>query len=304
MPAFTSSLSAAEFALLRESGFRPLRQVTGTCVYYLGFAPVWQSRGSNGVSVWPGYPNAGYIEIESLTRAWNEARGLALSRLADHAAAVGADVVVATRFSRSAYDWQSGLMEFSAIGTAMRSTTYEVDGGPVLTNLSGQELGQLVKYAYWPVGLIAETTVTNVLAGYRTSAVYARPSLKWTNQELPDLSRGPYEARRNVNRRITETAAALGASGMIGIRYDQRIDQAETTHNLLITLHVLGTAIVEVSAQKDETTTALTLSLNDEPYGVNHQTTPIAPTAPTGVTDRYQRLGRQVAGRLAARRRR
>jgi hypothetical protein len=81
------------------------------------------------------------------------------------------------------------------MGTALRSDTYDLGPEPVLTNLSALDLAKLVEHGYWPVGLIAETTATYVKTGYKTSQIYARPKLRWTNQELTDLSRGPYEAR-------------------------------------------------------------------------------------------------------------
>jgi hypothetical protein len=137
--------------------------------------------------------------------------------------------------------------------------------------------------------------------------VYARPRVKWSNQELPDLSRGPYEARRNVFRRIKETGARLGAAGMIGIQFEQRIERAEETHNLLITLHVLGTGIVQVAQHgRPQSSTTLTLALNDDRGGGPPSRPAVEPsghgTEHVSRLDQAQHLGRSVAGRFAARR--
>jgi len=92
-------------------------------------------------------------------------------RLAEEAAQVEADVVVATSFSRSAYDWQVGLMELSVIRNGNAVNRIPVRECAGAHQPLGAELAQLVKHGFWPVGLIAETSVTNVLAGYRTSSV-------------------------------------------------------------------------------------------------------------------------------------
>lgn len=41
------------------------------------------------------------------------------------------------------------------------------------------------------------------------------------------LSRGPYEARRNVFRLVDEEAERIGASGLVGVRYEQRVEPVE-----------------------------------------------------------------------------
>ena len=40
------------------------------------------------------------------------------------------------------------------------------------------------------------------------------------NQELGELSRGPYEARRNAFKRVEAEALRLGAAGVVGVRYE------------------------------------------------------------------------------------
>src|ERR1051326_7817736 len=65
---FTSDLSVDEFALLRRLGVQPVSQVMGSSIYHVG----WQwTPGSWG----------GSQELEVVSRAWNEARRLALHRL-------------------------------------------------------------------------------------------------------------------------------------------------------------------------------------------------------------------------------
>jgi uncharacterized protein YbjQ (UPF0145 family) len=249
---FTSNLTVPEFALLRGAGFRALAQVMGSSFFSLGPLTVPRARALRRDlgGVWPGYPNAAYIELEPITRAWNDARGAATGRLAQAAAEAGADAVVATRFARSRVDWVRGLIEFSVTGTAVASEDVSLGDDLVLTPLSGQELATLVLHGFRPVGLVATTSSTCVVSGLQTSNAYSKPLVSRPNQELGELSRGPYEARRHAFKRVEDEARRLGATGVVGVRYDQRIEAIESIwsrRDLLVTLHVLGTAIVELA---------------------------------------------------------
>ena len=57
------------------------------------------------------------------------------------------------------------MIEFVAIGTAVVSEQYDLGGEPVLSNLSGQDFAKLFASGYWPVGLVADTSVIYVMTG-------------------------------------------------------------------------------------------------------------------------------------------
>src|SRR6059036_587359 len=162
---FTSDLSANEFLLVRRAGFRTLSQVMGSCFYNVG----WQwMPGSSGYGSWGfSYDQGQTVELETQTNAWNEARLLAVARLAEEAKRVGADAVVGVRLRRGAFDWAGGLLEFVAVGTAVRSERYDLGNEPALSNLSGQQFAALFEHGFWPVGLVAATTVGYVMTGWR-----------------------------------------------------------------------------------------------------------------------------------------
>jgi uncharacterized protein YbjQ (UPF0145 family) len=245
---FSSDLSVAEALVVREAGFTPISQVMGSCFYQVG----WQSM-PWGQSGWSAAWNAGEtFELEAQTHAWNEARSLALGRLRDEAVAAGADAVVGVRLRRGGYEWAAGLVEFVAIGTAVRSERYVLDDAPVLSHLSGQDFAKLVRHGFWPVGLVAGSTVAYVVAGYgqqsRASGLFSGRQ----NQELPDYTRGMYDARALAMGRVSHEAHRLHAHGIVGVSIDRREHTRErdaggmSYRDLIIELHVLGTAIVEV----------------------------------------------------------
>src|SRR5258706_2979564 len=106
---FSSDLSTKEFALTLDTGYQPLTQVTGSSIYHVG----WQYTLS--------YPRvtASY-ELTTVTNAHMHAAQLALGRLEQEAALLKAHGVIGVRFSLRNYEWGSDLVEYTAIGTAIR----------------------------------------------------------------------------------------------------------------------------------------------------------------------------------------
>ena len=111
--AFTSDLSVADFALCHRLGLKPVAQVMGSSIYQVGY----QS------TPWPTSMGGSFMfEMEALSNAWNEVRGLALNRLAQEAGHVGADAVIGVDLRTDAHDWAENSIEYMVIGTAVRHT--------------------------------------------------------------------------------------------------------------------------------------------------------------------------------------
>jgi uncharacterized protein YbjQ (UPF0145 family) len=246
---FTSDLSVNEFLLLKQAGFEPITQVMGSSVYQVG----WQQ--TPWTSGWS-YPTGGTVELDVLTGAWNDARGRALARLAEEATRAGADAVAGVRMTRDNFSASSGLVEFATYGTAMRSTRYEIQNAPVLSNLSGQDFAKLYAHGYWPVGLVAATSITYVVASWSTQ----RAQSMWAgNQELSDYTQGLYEARERALMRLTRQAHQAGGQGVVGVQIEQHQEEHEVDQNgkrtdLIVTMHAVGTAIVELRATEEQPT--------------------------------------------------
>jgi len=264
---FTSDLSVNELAVTRQSGLRPLTQVMGCCFYRTGWqAYPWRTQGIG----WTPGARGETLELEQQTSAWNEARALALGRLREEAARAGADAVVGVHLRRRHHDWATGLIEFIVIGTAVRSERYAIDDPPALSNLSGQDFSKLVRHGYWPVGLVAGTTVAYVATG--TAQQYGATGLlsRQRNQEMPDFTQGLYDARALAMRRLPAQAGEVGAHGVVGVTIDRSQRQLERDRgggtnytDLVIEMHVLGTAVIEVQRDEQAPPTELALLLND-----------------------------------------
>lgn len=103
---FTSDLSVGEFLLLRKAGFL----VLGTCVYHVAHRGAAQTV-------------ANLVENTELTKyseALYDARELAMQRMQTEAADLGADGVVGVHLTEQSHFWGSHVIEFLAVGTAVR----------------------------------------------------------------------------------------------------------------------------------------------------------------------------------------
>jgi uncharacterized protein YbjQ (UPF0145 family) len=255
---YTSDLSTNEFLLVRQAGFRPVSQVMGSSYYSIGWQGLpgtgWMSGGLGSGPSWT--PSAGQLfELQVETEAWREARRLAIGRLAQEAKLAGADAVVGVRLSRGTHEWSHGMIEFLAVGTAVRSERYDLGDEPVLTNLSGQEFAKLLAGGYWPVGLVADTTVIYVMTGWNQKM---GTSMFAPNQELRDFTEGIQHARRLAVDRAGREAHQLRAAGMVGVtlevsqREHERKDANDNDFkDMIVTVHALGTAIVELGGGEE-----------------------------------------------------
>lgn len=238
--AFASDLSVAEYALLHSLGIVPVTLVMGSSIYQVG---------------WQGTFYMVPTEIQSLSHAYNESRRLALNRLLEETTLVGADAVVGVRIEQGRHDFASGSVEFVAIGTAVRlpPELRNPKGGPVLTDLEGQEFWQLCAAGIRPVGIAAHTSVHYVPATWQTARTMGGGMFggSWYNQELGDFTQGVYDAREKAMTYVTQQAAALGADGIIGVKLDEHASGRRVSRggiecdDMIITFHVIGTAVRE-----------------------------------------------------------
>ena len=107
---FTSDLSGQDFWTLLNSGYRPISLVMGNCVYHVahqGFTGWLSTIGNNK-------------EMPNFTQGLYDARELAMERMQAEAVADGATGVVGTVIQEKTHDdWDSHVIEFFAVGTAV-----------------------------------------------------------------------------------------------------------------------------------------------------------------------------------------
>jgi uncharacterized protein YbjQ (UPF0145 family) len=107
---FTSDLSGQDFWTLVQAGYLPLGLVMGTCVYHVAHRGVGTALGAMGSSQ----------ELANFTQALYEARELAMARMQEEAEQLGAEGIVGVQLVEKSHFWGSHVIEFLAIGTAVR----------------------------------------------------------------------------------------------------------------------------------------------------------------------------------------
>jgi uncharacterized protein YbjQ (UPF0145 family) len=107
-PVVTSDMTCEEMWNMGAAGYVPMKLVIGTSVYSLGL--------SGGITAWA--KNFVKGEIPELTSLIYEARERSLARMAAEAQGLDADDIVGIK--TYVYSLGSGLIEFLAIGTAVK----------------------------------------------------------------------------------------------------------------------------------------------------------------------------------------
>jgi uncharacterized protein YbjQ (UPF0145 family) len=242
---FTSDLSVNEFLLVRASGFDPVGLVMGSSIYHIGFqfSRVFQNQ-----------------EMEVLTQAMYHARELAMSRMEEEADVLGADGIVGVRLDVNRYDWGSDLVEFMAIGTAIRHRQGEryrtPDNRPFTSDLSGQDFWTLLRTGYRPISLVMGTCVYHVAH----QGIMQALSQIGRNVEMQNYTQALYDARELALARMQTEAEADGAEGIVGARVQEN-NHGWGTH--VIEYFAIGTAITSTGADHSIPEPALVLPLSD-----------------------------------------
>ncbi len=257
---FTSDLSVNEFLLVKSSGFEPMGLVVGSSIYHLGyqFAGMRQN-----------------IEMTVLSQAMYHARELAMSRMEQEAAALGADGIVGVRLEIGFHQWGQNLAEFIAIGTAVRSSDGKnhrnAKGMPFTSDLSGQDFYTLIQSGYMPVGLVMGSCVYHV--AYQSIGQWFKTV--GNNVEMANYTQALYDARELAMARMQAEAMALRAEGIVGAQVHEK-NHGWGSH--VIEYFSIGTAVIQTRADHTIQKPQLTLSLNDAAQMVTTTTTP-APVA-------------------------
>lgn len=203
---FTSDFSVNELALTHQAGYEPLGQVMGSSVYHVGWQWLPQWSGSSG-------------ELDVMTQAYYQARHLAIGRLQQEAALLGATGVVGVRLERNEYEWGEGLLEFAAIGTAIRETDAPPPNqAPFVSDLSGEDFWMLRQAGFRPVGFALGNCTYYCVPTWRTQNATTGGFFGggWQNQELHDYTQSLYNARELAMTRMEQEALSVGAVGIVG----------------------------------------------------------------------------------------
>ena len=114
---FTSDLSGQDFWTLLHAGYRPLEMVMGSCVYHVAHQGLFKSLGNIGQNT----------ELTNFSQALYDAREIAMERMQNEAHTAGAEGIVGVELTEGSHNWAPHVIEFFAIGTAVKPINDEID---------------------------------------------------------------------------------------------------------------------------------------------------------------------------------
>jgi uncharacterized protein YbjQ (UPF0145 family) len=241
---FTSDLSVNEFLLIKEVGFHPVGLVLGSSIFHIGAQSVRAKES---------------CEMQQLTQALYMARELAMARLEEEADTLGADGIVGVRLDLQQHAWGTNVIEFVAIGTAIRHDQGQnwraPNGKPFQSDLSGQDFWTLIRAGYRPLGFVMGNCVYHVgeLGFFQKLATPAQG-------EMQNYTQGLYDARELAMERMQAEATELNAEGIVGVVIDQA---NHSWGNNILEFSAVGTAVVPISREHKIPVPHLILTVND-----------------------------------------
>ncbi|GAB4467050.1 MAG: hypothetical protein OHK0029_38770 [Armatimonadaceae bacterium] len=200
---FSTCADGQELYCQLDAGFMPIKFVFGNVAYSIGL----------GGGIIGGFRSLMRGEVKEFSDVFNETRHRALWRITEEARQAKANAVVGIRTSILPF---GGMQEMVMIGTASRHRALpeEFYESPITSDLTNEEMWNLVHMGYMPIQLVLGVSVYSV--GFAGSVVAGFRSL--VRGEIPEMTSLLYEARENAIKRIRADAELCGADDVMGIK--------------------------------------------------------------------------------------
>ena len=227
--AFSTSSDGQELYCQLDAGFLPIKFVFGNVAYSIGL----------GGGIVGGLKSLARGEIKQFSDVFNHTRHLALQRMVDEARAARANAVVGIQTTVMPF---RGIHEMMMTGTASRhpGLPAEYDANPVTSDLTCEEMWNMVSLGYLPIKLVLGTAVYSLGFVGGLSAFFK----SFSRGEVDELTSLIYEAREHAIGLIRDEASAIGADDVIVIKTH--------VHELggLIEFMAIGTAVKRFASLK------------------------------------------------------
>ena len=138
------------------------------------------------------------------------------------AGGLGAHGVIGVRLTSDAREWGQNLLEFKAIGTAVRLTDSKPQDCRSSRTSRARSSGCRCP-GHWPVGLALGYCTYYTAASWGTSWA----TMSWNNQELTQYTEGVYRARHLAMSRMSDMGPQMGAAGIVGVHITQEHHEVE-----------------------------------------------------------------------------
>ncbi len=238
-----SELSVTEFVTLSRAGYFPHGLVVGSCIYQAGNQYDWQVSTQ---------------EVVVLSQALRAARRLAIQRMREQAAEVGAEGVVDVRVQVEHDVWRGSrqVAKFVATGTAIGFDPERArpehraspplrlaDGGPFTSDLSAPDFVILLRAGYRPISVAMGACVYGLdprhLRAYRTQ-----------DAEVKEYTQAFFDARETAMDRLQQDLFAEhggpdSPAGIVGVTVTESI-YGGGRGAPVIEFNAIGTAVAEL----------------------------------------------------------
>jgi uncharacterized protein YbjQ (UPF0145 family) len=247
-------LSVGEFAAVRETGFEPVGQVFGACVYNIGYtgafgcAGGWSSTETGPVTAATRVSGEGAFGVRPLVEAMYEARRMAIDRMTAECAVLGGHGVVGVSLTTG--EFLSGGLEFQAMGTAVRGTDAPAPPHPFSSDLSGQDFARLIHAGWVPAGVALGISVG---ARHDDQQTYSTTARGARNAEVDGYAELVSMTRHDATVQLAADVVRMGADGVVVSSMDLRVSDRECpspagSRDHFAEVTITGTAIVQFRA--------------------------------------------------------
>lgn len=223
---FSTSADAQEFFCQVDAGFVPLHFAFGNVAYSIGL----------GGSIRGGFRKLVRGEVPQYSQIFDHTRRLALERIVEDAKRFKANAVVGIETTISPL---LGAQEMMMIGTASHHPLLEeFRDHPVTSDMTSQEMWNMVHIGYMPVQLVMGVSVYSLgLAGGIFAALQSIGG-----GEVSGLTEILYEAREKALERIEIAAEQCGADEVVGVK-----TKVYDLGGGLVEFMAIGTAVKKVA---------------------------------------------------------
>jgi uncharacterized protein YbjQ (UPF0145 family) len=262
-----STLGVSEFAAISKVGFQPVGQVLGAAVYNIGDAgdeecpfglavyrgegnPAYLAPGAGPKLIQAPVPPTGAAAIGSarpLVSVLYQARRAAIRRMTTECTALGGLGVIGVRLEVGPFGDDEDILEFRALGTAIRAAGVASRAEPFASDLSGQDFTKLVAHGWMPVGL-----ALGVAVGYRHDDWLTKGQTRWTagNVEIDGYTYLVRQMRTDARNELELDLVRMGADGVVVREMQTRITERKCpivpfSRDHVAEATIVGTAVAQ-----------------------------------------------------------
>jgi len=200
---FSTSADGQGLYCQLDCGFRPIRFVFGNVAYSIGI-------GGGLAGALRSFTRG---EVKEWSEVFNRTRHLALDRIRTEAKSAGANAVLGIRTTITPF---YGSREMIMIGTASHHPELppEFDHEPITSDLTNQEMWNVIRQGYCPVRLVLGVSVYSIGVAGSFSSLFK----SLVSGEIKEMTSLIYDARENAVAKIKRDAEACGADDVVGVR--------------------------------------------------------------------------------------